>query len=312
MKNAVFASALALATAIATAGLADDIAGLVAFDAGENELPEGLAVRGDEIFVGMATAQSVVRIAPDGRETFATYPSLGDGAGFLTGLSFAADGSLWAGLASFNPDIQTGIYRVGANGGQAELFASANGMAFPNDIAWMEDGSALVSDSMAGTIWRVTAEGDTSAWLKHDLLTGDPLVCAPDEVGFGIGANGLDFGPDGALYVAVTDRAQVLRVSVVDGAAGEITALNETDCARLEGIDGILPRETGILAAVNRTDQLAFIGYDGSVSSVSRNEALDFPASIATQGDTIIFTNFGLISASSGSAKPGVLELKYK
>lgn len=307
---APFAAIGMIASTLAVVATPETVSNVISFDLSANQLPEGLAVRDAETFVGMAIAQKVVRLSSNGEETFATYPTLPEGKGFLTGLSFAPDGALWAGLASFDPSVTTGIYTVDGEGGDASLHATIEGMAFPNDLAWMSDGSALVSDSIAGVIWRVTAEGNTTQWLKDDLLKGAPLVCAPDEVGFGIGANGLDFGPDGALYIAVTDRAQVLRVEVENGDAGAVTPVNETNCELLEGVDGINAGPEGIIAAVNRTNQLSLISYDGEVSSLSRSELLDFPASIVAQDDGFLITNFGLISAGSGKAQVGLVRLK--
>ncbi|MDD7909284.1 SMP-30/gluconolactonase/LRE family protein [Pseudovibrio exalbescens] len=278
-------------------------------DPAANELPEGLALRGTDAFLGLATKQSVLRLAEGELTEFATYPSLPEGAGFLTGLTFAQDGSLWAGLASFAEGVTTGIYRVGAEGGEATLHASAEGMGFPNDFTWQNDGTALVTDSIAGVIWAVSEDGSTTKWLEHPLLKGDPEVCAPDEVGYGIGANGLDFGPDGALYVAVTDRAQVLRVAIEDGKPSHVAPVNETNCDLLEGIDGIIAGPEGITAAVNRTNQMSFISYEGEVSSISRDNMLDFPASIAATDTGYLVTNFGLVSAMTGNANPGLIKI---
>lgn len=102
-------------------------------------------------------------------------------------------------------------------------------------------------------------------WLQHPLLKGDPEVCTPDEVGFPIGVNGMDIGPDGALYVAVTDRATVLRIARhEDGSPGTVEPLLTTDCEHLEGADGLLAEADALLVAVNRTDQLV------QLSSTSR------------------------------------------
>ncbi|MEO0398213.1 MAG: SMP-30/gluconolactonase/LRE family protein [Pseudomonadota bacterium] len=282
----------------------------LSLDPKANELPEGLAVRGDEVFLGLAMAQKVIRIADGEQSEFATYPSLPQGKGFLTGLSVAPDGSLWAGLASYDEKTTTGVYKVGSDGGNATLFATAEGMVLPNDIAWMNGGDALVSDSAAGVIWRITPDGEASEWFADPNLKGDPLVCEPDELGFAIGANGLDFGPDDALYIANTDRAQIFRIDIEEGNPKTMTALNETNCALLEGADGIVAGPKGVVVAVNRTDQLSIVSYDGAVSSWSEDDALDFPASIAPYKDGFYISNFGLITASSGTARPGLLFVK--
>ena len=60
----------------------------------------------------------------------------------------------------------------------------AEGLAFPEGPVWMEDGSVVVVEIMAGRITRVHPDGRTE------------VVATP-----GGGPNGAAIGPDGALYV---------------------------------------------------------------------------------------------------------------
>lgn len=287
------------------------------FDAAAGQLPEGLAVRDGVTYVGMATQQQVVRSVDGVTEPFATFPRLGQGQGFLTGLTFDAQGNLYAGLASFAEDVQTGVYRVPASGGAATLFATHPEMAFPNDLLWDDDGFLYVTDSMAGAIWRVDASSGASSgsgatvekWLADPILTGDPVVCAPDEVGFGIGANGIEVGPDGALYVAVTDRAMLVRIPRQDGVAGTPAPLAAPNCALLEGADGLVWRDDAFIVASNRIDRIVRVDLDGTATALADRGDLDFPASVVATDDGVLVTNFGLLRAASGAARPGLLRI---
>ena len=255
----------------------------------------------------MATSQKVVRISDGQRQDFAQFPQLAEGAGFLTGLHLAEDGTLYAGLASFQEGTPSGVYMVGPQGGDATLFATADGMVFPNDFAIDVDGKMIVSDTIAGVLWRIDETGRTERWLEDPMLLGDPMICAPDEAGFSVGANGLSFAPDGRLFVAVTDRATVFEVATDGSDATGLIAMTETNCELLEGADGIIATDDGIIVAANRSDQLSFIGYDGAVSSISRSADLDFPASIVDFDGGYLVTNFGLLRAAEGTAKVGLL-----
>lgn len=304
---------ISMLTLLASTNLASAepaISQIAAFDLAKNELPEGLAVRGHDIYVGMATSQKVVKISGDTQVDFAQFPALGDDAGFLTGLHIDKDGAVFAGLASFDPAVPSGIYRVSAEGGNAELFATHDGMAFPNDVAIDTSGDMIVTDTMAGLLWRVSPEGVVTKWFEDPLLQGDPSVCAPDEMGFGLGVNGIDFAPDGRLFVAVTDRATVYEVTVEGKTATGLVAVTETNCDLLEGADGIKATDAGIVVAANRSDQISFVSYDGTVTSVARGTGLDFPASIAAHNDGFVVTNFGLMRASGGAANVGLIDLK--
>lgn len=308
MKQILLSAAALLASTV-LANAEPTVTQITEFDLSENELPEGLAVRGKDIFVGMATSQKVLKITGGTEIEFAQFPSLGEGAGFLTGLHVDKDGAVFAGLASFDASVPSGIYRAGADGGKAELFATHDGMAFPNDIAIDASGHMIVTDTMAGILWRISPEGAVTKWFEDALLQGDPAACAPDEMGFGLGVNGIDFAPDGRLFVAVTDRATIYEVAIQGDMATGLKALNDANCDLLEGADGIKTTADGILVAANRSNQLSFVGYDGKVTSIAQGNGLDFPASLAEfEGDYLI-TNFGLLRAPDGGANVGLMKL---
>jgi hypothetical protein len=123
----------------------------------------------------------------------------------MTGLAFGPDGLLYAALVSFDPSVQPGIYRVGASGGDATLFAKDAKMVFPNGIVFDAAGNLFVTDSAAGTIFEIARTGAVSPWASSALLAGDPAQCGGSGNPFPIGANGLA-ERGGAFFATNTDR----------------------------------------------------------------------------------------------------------
>jgi predicted ester cyclase len=133
-------------------------------------------------------------------------------------------------------------------GGGARRMAALPPEAYPNGIAVDGEGSAYVADSALGWIWRVRLpEGRATAWLCDDALARRPLV------GRIHGANGIQYH-EGALFVAITDRATVLRVPVRDGRPGSpvvhLERLGVDDLAI--GPDGTLYATTHVRNSVVR------------------------------------------------------------
>ena len=106
---------------------------VASFDPSAGELPEGLLITADSAYVGFAPSSRIVRVdVKTGKvEPFAELPAPIAGKGFMTGLARSASGDVYAGLASFVPEVQAGIYRVSARGGKAELFAKDAALPSP-------------------------------------------------------------------------------------------------------------------------------------------------------------------------------------
>lgn len=308
---------LTLLVGCARASAPSPLAFLTQFDPAQGQLPEGIAVSKDALYVGMAPSSQVFRATRDGKVTpFAQLPQIPPGQGFMTGIALDRQGNLYVALASFTPQVQTGIYRVAPSGGQAALFISDKAMALPNGLAFDKRGDLLFSDSFAAAVFKVTADGKVSKWLEHALLKGDKGFCpAAFELPFDVGANGLAFGERGDLFVLNTTRATVVRVPVnKDGLAGTPEVFAGPDCANLKGGDGIAVDARGNLyVSANTINKLVKVGKDKKVTVLEEGGLLDFPASIAfgvsTDSKTMYVTNFGLLTAQGGG-KPKVGVLK--
>ena len=300
---------------------------LAQLNAGMGQLAEGIAVRDNAIYVGLAPTGQILRIDASGNATpFAQVPipsSTNPAApnGYLLGLAFDRAGNLYAAAPSFGMAFQPGIYRVAATGGTATLFArdTMGRMNFPNSIDFDAVGNLYVTDSASGSVFRVSPDGMTvTQWVTSPLLTGvmGPNPCSVGA-GFPLGANGIAYDAAGmSVYVSNTDRATVVRIPVAaDGAAGVPTVLAPQNCAVLAGADGLARGPDGALyIASNVANVIARVSLDGSsVTALERGGILDSPASIAFGSlggsPSMYITNAAFTSAQTPGAtpRPGVL-----
>jgi sugar lactone lactonase YvrE len=288
------------------------------FDLSKAQLPEGLAIGNGVPYVGLAVTSEIAKVnLSDGTlATFATLPKPAPNTGFMTGLALSAKdpGVLYAALVSFAPEVQPGIYRVGASGGAASLFAKDAGMVFPNGLFADDAGNWFVADSAAGAVFRIAASGQTvEKWATDDLLLGDKDHSCASAKGaglpFNIGANGIVKSGD-AFYVSNTDKGLVARIPVgSDGTAGKVTAFAGPDCDKLGGADGVTILGTDLYVAANFLNQIVRVGSAGDVTVVASGEPLDFPASLAFEGAALYASNFAFTNAQAMKGSPGLIRI---
>lgn len=283
------------------------------FDPVAGELPEGLVFAADAAYVGFAPTSQVMRVdVGTGKATqYAQLPAPVAGKGFLTGLARSPAGDLYAGLASFVPEVQAGIYRVSQESGEVSLFAKDAALPFPNGLAFDSSGALFATDSGTGSVFRFDASGNAERWASDAALLGDAKACDGAGPGFAIGANGIVVEPD-AVYVVNLDQATLLRIPrAKDGSAGPASLVAGPDCETLGGADGLARAPDGsFVVAVNRQNKLVRVAADGKVRTLAQGEPFDFPASVAYRGDTLFATNFALHNASAGlPAHPGLVRV---
>lgn len=283
------------------------------FDPSAGELPEGLLVTKDTAYVGFAPTSRVVRVdlATGAATPFGQLPTPVAGKGFMTGLAQSPSGDVYAGLVSFVPEVQAGIYRIPQNGGAATLFAKDAALPFPNALAFDSDGSLFASDSGTGSVFRIDGKGNAERWATADLLTGQKEACGGAGPGFAIGANGIVVERD-AVYVVNMDQATLVKIPrVAAGKAGAPLIIAGPDCETLGGADGLARAPDGsFVIAVNRQNKIVRVNSGGMVETIATGVPFDFPASVAYRGDTLYATNFALKNASAGKpAAPGVVRV---
>lgn len=290
---------------------------VAAFDSNKGQFVEGLDIKDGKAYVGaLPTGQIVtVDLAKGTIADYGATPSFPQNGGALVGLTLGPDGALYAALnitAAGGPT--TGIYRVAPGGGMATLFASDPAMLFANDLRFTAAGDLLVSDSVSGTIFKITKAGVVSKWLSDALLTPDPTVCGVNTM-YHLGINGFVLSGD-AYYATNTDRASIVKIPVkADGSAGTPEIFVATDCAKLSGADGIaLDESTGdLIVAVNYKDTLVRIAKDKSITTLATGEPLQSPASLFVDQKAgelyVTCAAFAALATDPAKAKPSLLKL---
>jgi sugar lactone lactonase YvrE len=297
------------------------------FNPAMGQLPEGLAITSDgaTAYVGYALSGEIVKITlPEGvvsqfgKVPTPPPPAAGVPQGLVLGLTVGPNGDVYVGVGSFVAPgtYQGGIYKVPAAGGDAgAVFSKDAGMVFPNGLDFDAKGDLYVTDSAAGSIFKITiADGKAVEWLKNDLLKGDVTnTCAVAASPFAVGANGLVVvGTD--VIVSNTNKASLVKIPInTDGSAGAPTVFYTPDgsCA-LKGADGITADTAGnIFVAANDQNALYKVSADGKTATKLIEKGLmDFPASIAFRSvggvNELLFTNAALTSAIAGTPKPSL------
>jgi len=292
------------------------------FNAGMNELPEGLAIdKTGNIYVSLGPPGwfgpgdgQIWKIRPDGQtETIlAKFP---DGQG-PAGVAVNARGDVYFAWSNPTNPATTGVYQIIS--GSPERIPGTENIVIANGLAFDKQGDLYVSDSILGIIWRIRNDGTgiVEPWFQHEWLTG----CDPDTSP--MGANGVAFWK-GDLYVASTSRGLLVRVPLLtDGSAGEpgvVAGVVENECEfdDLVGMDGIAFDVQGnVYALLVLQNKLVRIDPDDGSFTVllTEEDGLYNPSSLAFgtgKGDrqSIFMVNYALIPpVPANSLGPAVLK----
>jgi sugar lactone lactonase YvrE len=233
------------------------------------------------------------------------------------GVGVHAADDLFVAVGSYDPAVTSGVYRVPAAGGDATLFATHASMAFPNGITRSADGDLFVSDSAAGIVFHVAADGTAEPWAMDVSLLGTATpACGSTGVAFPIGANGIVHDGSSVL-VANTDLAQLVRIPVEsDGTAGAPAVAVGPDCESLFGVDGLASDGAdGYYATVQIGSSVVHVAPSGAITVIGSGAPLDGPASAAA-GDfggerSLVVTSsaFGSIATPGATPLPGLVAL---
>ncbi len=182
--------------------------------------PNGLAPDKDGFIWVAETAQcALLKLALDGSyETIATECD-GEKFLFLNDLAFAPNGDVYltdSGIAmedfapggELHPDCKNlnydgRVYRIVPSSGEIERID--NGIWFTNGIAFGPDENLYVTETFSGNIYRYP-------WENGRIVGGKEVfgnVIDPEKPPGIIGPDGMKFGKDGNLYVAVFGQGDV-------------------------------------------------------------------------------------------------------
>ena len=158
---------------------------LTALNNGYLGIPMAIAVdaAGEMIYVGDAERRAVFRlpIAGGKPELVARVNA--------RGLSFDADGNLWA----VTPDAEA-IQKIDVKENAAVTVVGDRPYQFPNGIVWAGK-EGFVTDGYGKAIWRFSADGKTEKWFEGEPLAGPVGITADEKF----------------LYVADPQKKQVYR-----------------------------------------------------------------------------------------------------
>jgi sugar lactone lactonase YvrE len=287
------------------------------FDAAAGELSEGVAVAADgTVYASLSPLGQLVRIGSGGGyEVVGTVEGLQEGDIGMLGLAAHADGSVYGGVFSANPDAH-GVWRFDVATGEAERVPGTEQIGLPNAIAFAADGAMYVTDSIMGAVWRVPLDGSAEQWVQHALLEGDESIGFP----FPIGANGIALdGATSTVYVAVLEKGTVVAIPMADdGAAGEPAVHAEfSDAQGPVLVDGIALDAAGNLyVAQPAANTVVRVTPAGAIETVgTQADGLDGPASVAVASDAdsaerLYIANFSIALAPlvpPGGAGPGIV-----
>jgi sugar lactone lactonase YvrE len=184
------------------------------------------------------------------------------------GLAPSADGGMWVasiGESNAPADIDGAVYWVSAEG-EAELVA--DGIASPNFVLELEDGSALVSDDFDTRIWRVTRGGEVSVAVEG--------IASP---------NGMGLTPErDALVVASTFSAkgEVTRIPLVGGLPSAEGWVELAQLGAASTPDGLaIGADGSIYVAANLAGKLVKVAPQEGQATVDVATGLGTPASLA-------------------------------
>ena len=214
--------ALLLCAIFAAGTSAADLSTVALFNPAAFEAPESVQFdRHGNAYVSLALTGELRKIAPDGTQTSLAFLPIhpevvpcGNAFGLPIMGSVALDhqGNAYVSVNSCDPS-KLGVWKVTPQGAATQVAALPQGAA-PNGIAY-HAGWLYVADTLLGQVWRVHPDGASApeVWSNDPLLTPLFIPLVP-------GPNGLQVFR-GEVYVAVSDRAHVVRIPVRgDGSAG--------------------------------------------------------------------------------------------
>jgi sugar lactone lactonase YvrE len=288
--------------------------------------PEGIAVKGNKVYVSgparFGTANTgpstVVAFNRDTGALEATYETQGEALQFEHAnscIAFDGNGKLYV------LNLQLGVYRLDTGSGRQESYSTPfpdlpacdgnnapcsptffDAPALPNDIAFDEDGTAYVTDSLQATIWRVPAGGGTpQIWFQDARFATFPG---------GVGTNGIRLSPDRSkAFVTVTfDQVGQSYIYMLP----LVAAPQPSDLAVFKAFgptdlpDGIAFGKSGNLYVADATPGLSgviILGPNGAEVGRLSNAApgdlvpYDSPANIAFDGHgSLLLTNHAFVT----------------
>jgi sugar lactone lactonase YvrE len=294
----------ALLLAVATAGTAVSPQTLAAFDRSSGQTPENLAIAGDgTIYVSLAFASQIVRIAPDGSQTSLGIPTSG---GITVGVAIDRrhDGDLDVAVRSPDP-AAAGIWRVPRAGfADPTRIIPLPTSSFPNGITFDARGNLYVADSSLGVVWRI-APGSSQAtqWSASPLLapTGASFMGFPLPGANGIKARGND------LFVSNTATESILTIPILAGGDAGAVAVRFSG---IEADDFAFAANGDLYVAENPPSTVDRVTPGGAIATLATQaDGLDNPSAVAFDPRPDQRTQLYITNAAYFGTRPSLKEM---
>lgn len=213
---------------------------------------ENIAVDGaGNLFINSYLDGKIYRIDSQGRRS--EWANID---GTIAGIALNPDGS--ALISGWLKGKEPAVFMVDAQG-RSELLMRLPGAQFPNGLVRLAAGRYLVADSYRGAIWDIdSVKKSATVWLEHESLTRTDANNPTPAV------NGIKvFG--GALYASNTARQWLVRIPIINGAAGTPQTLMQGI-----GLDDFAFDDAGVLyGSTHVYNSLVRVTPQGAVSVIA-------------------------------------------
>lgn len=203
-------------------------------------IPEGIAFdpKRRRYFVGSVAQKKIV--VTDGHGRVRDFSAPGDRLDAVLGLAVDARRDVLYAISTngiddgARTDRRNALVRYDLKQGRLAARHEAPGAAQLNDVAIAADGTLYVTDSGAGSVFR--------------LKPGETVLTPFGKPGSARGANGIAVAPDGTLYVTLSTG--IARIEPSDGA---LQRLDQPDDVVTGGIDGLYWHDGALVGIQNTT-----------------------------------------------------------
>ncbi|HEX5659642.1 MAG TPA: SMP-30/gluconolactonase/LRE family protein [Polyangiales bacterium] len=314
MRNRVGALLFSITSLAALTAHAEEPILARSFDPTLGELPESIAFDdGGNLFLSMGN--TIRRLTPEG--DLEQWSKLPVEEAFALGVKVGPDGCVYNASTSLNPNIVGAFVWRTCEQGAIEEYAALDPSAGPNDLAFDDEGNLFVTDPIGGRIFKVDDAGNTSLFLDHALLKGNPA--APALLFGQQGVNGIAFAKnEKSFYVGNLDYGRILEVALKnDGSFKSIELVAQAPA--LVGADAMaFDKDKRLWVAVGAQNQLVSVKKNGHVRVESTNALLNGPAGLAfgvEHGDkkTLYIADLDFLKAFGlipGTPEPNLLTLR--
>ncbi|AFU05856.1 SMP-30/gluconolactonase/LRE family protein [Nocardia brasiliensis] len=261
----------------------------------EHAYPEGIAAdpRTGDTYVGSYTTGAIYRATPGAATAEVFLPEGADGRKTANGLKVDQAGRLWV------TDSTAGVtvYDTATRAPIARFDVAGTAPRFVNDLAVTPDGTAYLTDSSRGVVYRVTADqvsataadGGRAELTAHFDLNPAMAPHAPSDFTL----NGIVADPAGRYLLAVDMHAgELFRIDLTPNAIGQIrkVALRGGELTFGDGLDlhdHTLWAVQNTAATISRWT-LADDGTTATLDARFTDESLALPTTLVRVDDRIL------------------------